>query len=99
MQPLGNERVIRLDERAQQELQSFARSHSLPHALVLRAKIVLMAAEGTQSRVIAAELGLSRHTVGKWRGRFVRGGIRGVVRRVSTWKAAEHRGRDGWRSW
>jgi len=69
---------VKLDQRAREELESFAHSRSLPHALVVRAKLVLMAADGMQSRVIAQELGLSRVTVGKWRGRFVEAGIEGL---------------------
>jgi putative transposase len=67
-----------LDDRAREELESFSRSGSLPHALVVRAKLVLMAAEGMQSQVIAKKLGLSRVTVGKWRGRYAEAGIEGL---------------------
>lgn len=69
---------IRLDETAREELEAFSRSQSLPHALVVRAKLVLMAADGMQSKVIAKKLGLSRVTVGKWRGRFAAAGIEGL---------------------
>lgn len=37
-----------------------------------------MAAEGKQSREIGKALGVSRQTVGKWRGRFVSHGIEGL---------------------
>jgi putative transposase len=69
---------VKLDQRAREELEAFSRSQSLPHALVVRAKLLLMAAEGIQSRVIAKKLGLSRVTVGKWRGRFAAAGIEGL---------------------
>jgi transposase len=44
-----------------------------PHrALALRARVVLRAAEGLSNTAIAAELGASKRTVGKWRERFAR---------------------------
>ena len=78
MRQVSGERVVRLDERQRAELQSFSRSRSLPHALVLRARLVLLAADGMHSGTIAKQLGLSRSTVGKWRGRFAAAGIEGL---------------------
>jgi len=71
-------RRVTLDERQQQELQAFANSRSLPHALVVRARIVLEASSGAQNQQIGRKLGMSRVTVGKWRGRFVQQGIEGL---------------------
>ena len=56
-------------ERA--SLDAWARSRTLPHRQVLRAKIVLMAADCTANRDIAAALGLSRPTIQLWRERFL----------------------------
>jgi putative transposase len=78
MRSVDSARVVSLEAKQREQLQSFAASRSLPHALVLRAKIVLMASTGAQSREISRELKLSRQTVGKWRGRFVRDGIEGL---------------------
>jgi transposase len=44
----------------------------------MRCRIVLAAAEGLQSRAIAARLGCNESTVGKWRGRFARRGLDGL---------------------
>ncbi len=44
--------VKRSDEQREQ-LEGFARSRSLPHALARRAKIILMAAEGMTNSAIA----------------------------------------------
>jgi putative transposase len=71
------EKVV-LNKEQRQQLESFAGSRSLPHAQVERAKIVLMAAEGIQNIHIAAKLGTTRETVGKWRHRFVEQGIQGL---------------------
>ncbi len=45
-------------------------AQELALALALRCRIVLAAADGVPSTEIAARLGCTRGTVGKWRGRF-----------------------------
>ncbi len=57
------------DERTQ--LRSLARSRTLPHALVARAKVVLWSSEGESNSQIAARLHWTKATVGKWRQRFL----------------------------
>jgi len=78
MRRVGSAKVVVLEQEQRVQLESFARSRALPHALVVRAKIVLQAATGAQSREIGRALGISRETVGKWRGRFVSRGIEGL---------------------
>ena len=78
MRPVSTARVVKLDEIQRQQLEAFAKSRSLPHSLVLRARIVLAAATGEQSLRIARQFGVSRHTVSLWRGRFVQRGIEGL---------------------
>jgi transposase len=46
--------------------------------LVERASIILLAAEGKENLEIAEELEMSRHTVARWRGRFLELGIGGL---------------------
>jgi transposase len=60
--------VLSDDER--KTLATWSRGRSTPARLVLRAKIVLAAAEGKTNECIAAELGTSKPTVGRWRSRF-----------------------------
>ena len=55
-----------------------AKSRSLPHGLVRRAEIVLLAAEGWPNKAIGEAVGLSQVTVGKWRRRFVEHGLNGL---------------------
>lgn len=71
-----SELVITQEERAQ--LTSFARSRSLPASLSARARLVLSSAEGEVNSSIAARLGLSKATVGKWRTRFIDRRIAGL---------------------
>jgi putative transposase len=60
------------------ELQSFARSRSLPASLCQRARIVLASADGESNSSIADRLKLSKATVGKWRASFVAKRVSGL---------------------
>jgi transposase len=59
-------------------LRSWVRSPSLPAGLVLRARIVLAAAEGESNTAIAERLGVTRQTVVTWRARYAAGGLDGL---------------------
>jgi len=69
---------IELDHEVKEHLQSITRSLALPHGLVRRAKIILMAAEGTNNKTIAEKIKLSRFMVGMWRKRFLEQGLMGL---------------------
>ena len=60
------------------ELESLARSRSLPAGLVRRAQIVLLCAEGLDNKTVAERVRVSRQTVGKWRERFRTQGLMGL---------------------
>jgi len=67
-----------LDDRERETLERWARRPKSSQALALRCRIVLAAAEGRSSTAIAAELGCTGSTVGRWRGRFARRGLDGL---------------------
>ena len=69
---------ITLSDEQRQTLQRWARGRSTPARLVLRAGIVLAAAEGKENKTIAAELGVDRLLVGRWRKRFAEQGLAGI---------------------
>ena len=69
---------IRLSEGDRIELQSLARSRALPAALVRRARVVLMSADGQSNGAIARALDTSAPTVGAWRKRYLARGIAGL---------------------
>jgi transposase len=71
-------KAVTLTQQQRDQLQSWAKGRSTPARLVLRAKIVLAAAEGKQNKQIAAELDTDRMLVGKWRKRFIEQGIPGI---------------------
>jgi transposase len=54
-----------------EELTRWSRRHSSAQALALRSRIILGCAEGADNKTVAAGLGCSQDTVGKWRRRFV----------------------------
>src|SRR5215208_6994284 len=64
--------ALDLSEAERAELEVWARRRKTAQALALRAPIVLRAAAGLSNTAIAAELGIAKHTVGKWRERFAR---------------------------
>jgi len=69
---------LSLSEDARRDLEAVAASRTMPHALVQRAQIVLMAALGMSNTDIAEELRLTRPTVGLWRQRYLEFGLEGL---------------------
>jgi transposase len=67
-----------LSDEEQAQLQSIARSRSLPAALVRRAEMVLACAAGATNTAVARRFGTTNATVGKWRRRFIAGRIAGL---------------------
>src|SRR3954470_16278388 len=65
------------DEREQ--LGRWSRRAKSAQALALRSRIVLACADGEANTVVAARLGCSAATVGKWRARFLERRLDGLV--------------------
>lgn len=61
---------IRLTEDERRRLEAAARRYTSPYRDVVRARIVLYAAEGLGNDEIAARLDTPRQVVSKWRKRF-----------------------------
>ena len=72
--------AITLTEEERARLTTWARSRTAPVRLAARAKIVLLAAAGRTNREIAAELGIERTIVGRWRNRFAAQRLAGIER-------------------
>jgi len=60
------------------QLKAIANSRSFPHGLVVRARVVLMAADGASNTAIAQKLDLSQQSVCLWRKRYLQHGIQGL---------------------
>src|SRR5437762_1173420 len=69
---------VLLSDGERETLERWARRPKSSQALGFRCRIVLAAADGRSSREIAAELGTTGKSVGKWRGRFARRGLDGL---------------------
>jgi putative transposase len=69
---------LKLSDEARADLEAFANSRSLPHGLVQRAKIILLASNGQNNAQIAEKLGVSKPTVGMWRRRYIEFGLEGL---------------------
>ena len=62
--------TILLTKEERSKLRSLARKYTSPYCRVMRAKIVLLAAEGFDNDEIGRRLYLPRQIVSKWRKRF-----------------------------
>jgi hypothetical protein len=71
--------VICLGDAERAELESLSRRATAPFRLVLRARIVLLAAAGTANSVIAERLRICEDTARKWRRRYCEQGTEGLA--------------------
>lgn len=62
--------VIELTTEERRLIESWSRKYTSPYYQVLRAKIVLLAADGLSNQQIAQRLDTPRQIVSKWRKRF-----------------------------
>src|SRR4029453_1918494 len=69
--------VLSLDERDYLERQ--VRRRRVARSMSERCRIILRCAEGMPSKGVAAELGVHEHTVGKWRRRFLKDRVEGLL--------------------
>ena len=70
---------IQLTAEERETLQRWARRHTSSQALALRCRIVLACAEGRTNLDVAAELGIHKVTVSKWRRRFAAERLEGLT--------------------
>ena len=70
--------TVVIDDAQRQRLQGLTRSQTAPYREVVRARIVLAAADEMPNAAIARELSISEDTVRTWRDRFVAQGVAGL---------------------
>ena len=70
--------AIELSDHERTNMKTLARRYTSPYRDVLRAKIILYAAQGLPNNVIAARLDTPRKIVSKWRKRFFEFGLPGL---------------------
>src|SRR3954464_12850848 len=77
--PIPAAAAIELSEEERAAVERWARRPSSAQALAVRSRIVLDAAEGRSNTEIAKRLGVSRPTVTKWRSRFAKHRLDGLL--------------------
>lgn len=79
--PRSSPYVIALSPEERRVLEARARQYTLAYREVVRAKIVLLAAEGLENKEIGERLDMPRPVVSKWRKRFFRERLAGLEER------------------
>jgi len=71
-----------LEPEEREYLEGQVRRRRVSRSMSERCRIILRCADGVQSKVVAAELGVHEHTVGKWRRRFLSDRVEGLLDEV-----------------
>jgi Winged helix-turn helix len=78
--PVPIARPVSLPSEEPARLESLVRAHSTPQALALRCRLILRTAapDRPSNRQVATEMACERHTVGRWRQRYLAHGLSGL---------------------
>jgi hypothetical protein len=76
--PRSSPFIITLTPKERDILEGRARQYTLPYREVVRAKVILLAAEGLENKEIGERLDMPRPVVSKWRQRFFRERLPGL---------------------
>lgn len=79
--PRSSPYTINLSQVERQILETCTRKYTLPYFSVLRAKMILLAAQGRSNDEIAASLSVGRDVVSLWRKRFFHERLAGLEER------------------
>jgi hypothetical protein len=79
--PRSSPYVITLSREERRVLESRARKYTLPYFQVVRALMILLAADGQSNDAIAAALFVGRDVVSLWRKRFFEERVAGLEER------------------
>lgn len=71
---------VQISDEERKELTRYSRGRRVEARVVLRARIILMAADGHQNKKIAAALQTDPGVVRRWRMRFAEGGISAILK-------------------
>jgi Winged helix-turn helix len=71
---------VSLPSEEHARLESLVRAHSTPQALAFRCRLILRTAapDRPSNRQVATEMACERHTVGRWRQRYLAHGLNGL---------------------
>lgn len=95
---------IILTDQDRSQLETLATAPETPAKVAQRARIILLAAQGEQNKMIAPRLGIGRAQVARWRERYAHAGLGGILHdlprgappvRVDLTRLARLTGADG----
>jgi transposase len=75
----GPKAVLVVSNEDRGVLERWSKRPKSPMSVAQRARIVLLAADGLDSTVIASKVGVHEATVGKWRRRYLTGGVDALI--------------------
>jgi transposase len=78
--PVPIARPVSLTAEEHTRLESLVRAHSTPQALAFRCRVILRTAapDCPSNLQVATEMACERHTVGRWRQRYLAHGLHGL---------------------
>ena len=76
--PRSSPYSIVLSPEEERELRRRTQKYTLPYLEVVRARMILLAAQGLGNDEIAAQLGMRREVVSMWRKRFFEHRLKGL---------------------
>lgn len=68
-----------LDDATREHLERIVRAPTSAQRDVLRARMILLSAQGLTNQAVGASVGVTGQTVGKWRRRFIEFGVAGLT--------------------
>lgn len=81
--------TILLEHEERKHLQAITRKYTSQYRDVMRAKVILLAAEGLSNKEIGERLDLPRQIVSKWRKRFFEQRLAGLQERPRRGRPAD----------
>lgn len=73
--------AVELSDEERRELESWQRSTTLPSGLARRGRVILLRADGESISEIARRVGMARHHIRDWIGRFIKERMDGLADR------------------
>lgn len=70
---------LSLTDNERRSLEAWSRRRTTSQALARRSRVILACADGGSNTIVAAELGVSRCMVAKWRSRFLTARLAGLT--------------------
>src|SRR5215211_4576071 len=77
---MGKIERIKVPAADRDRLENLVRDRNTPQKVVWRARIVLLAGEGLRATEVAARVGTSTLTVRRWRRRYAKAGVQGLLK-------------------